>query len=145
LTPTVPQSTRLDLNYETLGDPFSHPLAHVHVADEAHPRFALDGGTSGNVIVDYLEFLYRNYASDKWLTWARRQWLAKGGADVKDDEDDPFERIVKAFIEAQFGVLETHAQIISRIKKILRDAKDSLFSAHMQGADRGILEYPSAR
>lgn len=136
---------RLDLNYETLGDPFSHPLAHIHVSDESHPRFALDGGISGNVIVDYLEFLYRNYVSDEWLKWARRQWLAKGGADVKDDEDDPFERIVKAFTEAQFGVLETHAQVIRRIKKMLRDAKDSVFSAHMNGADREILEYPAAR
>lgn len=136
---------RLDLNYETLGEPFSHPLAHVHVFDESYPRFALDGGTSGNVIVDYLEFLYRNYVFDEWLKWARRQWLAQDGADLIDEENDPFERIVKAFAEAQFGVLKAHAPVIQRIKKVLRDAKDSLFAAHMNGADREILEYPSAR
>jgi hypothetical protein len=136
---------RLDLNYDTLGDPFSHPLAHVHVADESHPRFALDGGTSGNVIVDYLEFLYRNYMSDKWLGWARRQWLGTSYADSADPEDDPFERIVKAFTDAQFGVLEAQAPVIGQIKKTLREAKDSLFAAHMNGTDREILEYPSAR
>lgn len=136
---------RLDLNYDTLGDPFSHPLAHVHVADESHPRFALDGGTSDNVIVDYLEFLYRNYVSDKWLGWARRQWLATGHAASADPEDDPFERIVQAFTDAQFGVLEAQAPVIGQIKKTLREAKDSLFAAHMNGADREILEYPSAR
>jgi len=69
---------RLDLNYETLGEPFSHPLAHIHVGDEDSPRFALDGGTSGNVVMDFLEFIYRNHAPEKWLQWARRQWLSKG-------------------------------------------------------------------
>lgn len=136
---------RLDLNYDTLGDPFSHPLAHVHVSDESHPRFALDGGTSGNVIVDYIEFLYRNYVSNKWVNWARRQWLATGHPASADPEDDPFERIVKAFSDAQFGVLEAHAHTIGQIKKTLREAKDSLFAAHMNGVDREILEYPAAR
>src|SRR5207302_1886646 len=96
---------------------------HVHVSDESHPRFALDGGTSGNVIVDYLEFLYRNYVSDEWLKWARRQWLARDGADLIDEENDPFERIVEAFTEAQFGVLETYAPVIHRIKQMLRDGQ----------------------
>ena len=76
------------MNYNTLGDPFTHPLAHVHVSDESHPRFSLDGGTSGNVIVDYLEFLYRNYVFDDWLNWAKRQWLNQEGADLIDEEAD---------------------------------------------------------
>jgi hypothetical protein len=136
---------RLDLNYETLGDPFSHPLAHIHVSDESHPRFALDGGTSDNVIVDYLEFLYRNYVSDKWVRWARRQWLATSYAEAIDPEDDPFDRIVDAFTDSQFGELNTRAQGIRQIKKTLREAKDALFANHMNGPDREILEYPAAR
>lgn len=68
------QYLRLDFDYKTLGDPFSHPLAHIHVEGDLSPRFALEGGNSGNIIVDYLEFLYRNYVADKWLEWAEREW-----------------------------------------------------------------------
>ena len=32
---------RLDFDYQTLGDPFSHPLAHVHLEGDLSPRFAL--------------------------------------------------------------------------------------------------------
>lgn len=136
---------RLDLNYATLGEPFSHPLAHVHVADDCHPRFALDGGLSGNVIVDYLEFVYRNYVADKWLMWARRQWLSSGHGGADDLENDPFELVVKAFEDGQFPVLASYSHALTQIKKTLREAKDAMFSHHMKGLDRGILEYPSAR
>jgi hypothetical protein len=67
------QYLRLDLDYETLGDPFSHPLAHIHLDGEWSPRFALDGGVSGNIVVDYLEFLYRNYVPAQWIKWAERE------------------------------------------------------------------------
>jgi hypothetical protein len=40
---------RLDFDYNTLGEPFSHPLAHIHVEGDLSPRFALDGGTCGNI------------------------------------------------------------------------------------------------
>ncbi len=87
---------RLDLNYNTLGQPFSHPLPHIHVVDETYPRFALDGGTAGNVIVDYLEFLYRNYVSDEWINWARCRWRSSASANP-DMKKDPFERIIQAY------------------------------------------------
>ena len=37
--------------------------------NDRYPRFALDGGTSGNVVLDYLEFIYRNYMPEQWLAW----------------------------------------------------------------------------
>ena len=132
---------RLDLNYKTLGEPFSHPLAHIHVGDADSPRFALDGGTSGNVVMDFLEFIYRHYAHERWLRWVRRQWLPK---DADQQRIDQFDRIVKAFRESEFHILRDHAHEISRIKHALREAKDSLFDAHMDGLDRIILEYPLA-
>ena len=58
---------RLDFDYHSRGDLFSHPLAHIHLEGEHSPRFTLDGGNSGNIILDYLEFLYRNYYPGKWL------------------------------------------------------------------------------
>lgn len=135
---------RLDLDYATLGDPFSHPLPHVHASDERHPRFCLEGGTSGNVIVDYLEFVYRNYAHDRWLDWARRQWISTRGVEA-DEGGLLFRLIVEAFLENQFHVLRANAHAIAQIKKTLRDAKDSMFRSHMDGVDREILEYPLAR
>ena len=37
------QYLRLDLDYKTLGDPFSHPLAHIHVEGDLSPRFRSRG------------------------------------------------------------------------------------------------------
>lgn len=133
---------RLDLNYETLGEPFSHPLAHIHIGDEDSPRFALDGGTSGNVVMDFLEFIYRNHVPAKWLQWARRQWLSEGADEQRAGQ---FNQIVQAFRDPQFNVLRANAHVILQVKRRLRDAKDSLFDSHMDGADREILEYPLAR
>jgi hypothetical protein len=44
---------RLDFDYTSLGDPFSHPLAHIHVEGDRAPRFALDGGNAGNISFTY--------------------------------------------------------------------------------------------
>lgn len=34
---------RMDFDYNTLGGPFSHPLAHIHLEGSLSPRFALEG------------------------------------------------------------------------------------------------------
>jgi hypothetical protein len=133
---------RLDLNDKTLGEPFSHPLPHIHVGDADTPRFALDGGTSGNVVMDFLEFIYRNHVPAKWLQWARREWLPKGSDEKRVGQ---FNRIVQAFRDPQLTLLRDNARVIAQIKKRLRESKDSFFKAHMEGADREILEYPVAR
>ncbi len=133
---------RLDVDYGTLGTPFSHPLAHINVGDDDSPRFALDGGTSGNVVMDFLEFIYRNHAPRKWLQWARREWLSAGEDKQRADQ---FNQIVQAFRDSQFNVLRANAIVLSQIKRTPREAKDSLFDAHVTGTDREILEYPLAR
>ena len=134
---------RMDLSYETLGNPFSRPLPHIHVGGGGSTRFSLDGGSSGNVIMNFLEFIYRNHAPDKLLRWARDQWLSKHGGG--DQGGAKFDRIVNAFRDGQFTVLRGNLPLIRRIKQELRRAKDSLFKSHMDGADREIIEYPLAR
>jgi hypothetical protein len=136
---------RLDFDYTTLGDPFSHPLAHIHIEGDLSPRFALEGGISGNIVVDYLEFLYRNYVPGRWITWAEREWQKEFVQTSKPDEPNPFATILEAFATSQFHILREHATVLSRIKRLLRKRKDELFAYHMEGADREILEYPSAR
>jgi hypothetical protein len=136
---------RLDFDYKTLGDPFSHPLAHVHVEGDLSPRFALEGGISGNIVVDYLEFLYRHFAPAKWLKWAEREWEREFVATAMADEVNYFPTIVDAFATSQFQILRDHATLLTRIKRTLRRRKDQSFGLHMQGADREILEYPLSR
>jgi hypothetical protein len=136
---------RLDFDYKTLGDPFSHPLAHIHVEGDLSPRFALEGGTSGNIVVDYLEFLYRNYVPVKWLRWAEREWNRKFDATAGPGEVNHFSAIVDAFATSQFPILRDHTALLSRIKRTLQERKDELFTFHMEGADRELLEYPLAR
>ncbi len=136
---------RLDFDYQTLGEPFSHPLAHIHIEGEHSPRFALDGGNSGNIIVDYLEFLYRNYHSEKWLEWLKRVWEDEFRKSAVRGDINPFSRIVDAIRSSQFQVLRALADDVSRIKRALRTKKDTLFAPHVNGEDRLLLEYPQAR
>lgn len=136
---------RLDFDYQTLGDPFSHPLAHIHLEGDLSPRFALDGGNSGNIIVDYLEFLYRNYVPGKWLHWVQRVWADDFVSPAGEEAIDPLPIIVSAFKSSQFHILREHATQLNRIKHALRKRKDELFDLQMEGPDRVILEYPLAR
>jgi hypothetical protein len=139
------QYLRLDFDYKSLGDPFSHPLAHIHVEGDLSPRFALEGGNAGNIVVDYLEFLYRNYVPFKWLKWVEREWRQEFAATPKSGDVDRFPMIVEAFATGQFQILRDHAPLLTRIKQTLRRRKDAAFAQHVDGFDREILEYPLAR
>ncbi len=135
---------RLDFDYTTLGEPFSHPLAHIHVEGAITPRFALDGGNSGNIIVDYLEFIYRHYAPGKWRAWAERVW-GRQYRPASEEEVDPFQVIMRAFASSQFDILRDNAMAMAQIKQALRRQKDAVFGLHVDGGDREVLEYPAAR
>jgi hypothetical protein len=135
---------RLDFDYTTLGDPFSHPLAHIHVEGALSPRFALDGGTSGNIVVDYLEFIYRHYVPLKWRRWAEKVW-GQEYAPASENDADPFQVIMEAFASSQFDILRDNSATLGHIKRALRRRKDEVFGLHVEGSDREILEYPAAR
>lgn len=137
---------RLDLDIHTLGEPFSHPLPHIHVLGEFSPRFSLDGGNSGNVVMDYFEFLYRNFASTKWNEWAERVWN-KHYFELPnaDRAQNPFPRILAAFKESQIGILRQQRDNVVRLKELLRHRKDNLFQFGMNADDRELLEYPQSR
>lgn len=136
------QYLRLDFDYKTLGNPFSHPLPHVHIEGDLSPRFALEGGMAGNIVVDYLEFLYRNFVPAKWIRWVEREWGREFAATAKAGDVNHFPTIVEAFAAGQFQILRDYAPFLTRIKRTLRKRKDESFSLHMEGADREILEYP---
>ena len=139
------QYLRLDFDSKSLGVPFSHPLVHVHVEGELSPRFALDGGDSGNIIVDYLDFLYRNYAPMKWLKWAEREWNRELASAIEKRRVVPFSTIADAFSTNQLDFLRDHAGLLNRFKRCIRRRKDEFFRFHMDASDRELLEYPLAR
>ncbi len=132
---------RLDLNYETLGLAFAHCLPHIHVGDDDAPRVALGGGPDGNVIVDYLEFLYLNYAHQKWAAWARRIWMKANASDAAG-AGKTFDSLQAAFNENQIGLLRDQRDQIVRLKKALRSEKNRIFPCRVHWADRELLEYP---
>ena len=131
---------RLDFDDQSLGAPFTHPLAHIHVEGESNPRFALEGGDSGNIIVDYLEFIYRNYAPSMWYSWAKRTWNGRF-----PNRTEAFDTIINAFKDSQFQILQNESLLLAQIKQVLRQHKDKTFPFHMNGKDRVVLEYPLAR
>jgi hypothetical protein len=136
---------RLDCDYETLGTPFSHPLPHIHAEGELSPRFALDGGLSENVVVDFFEFIYRQYAPDAWLRWSEKIWRDAFGP--SSQRKDLFRTILDAFGDNQFQVLRSHSAQLARFKRALRKAKDEKigFDLRLLDSDREVLEYPLAR
>jgi hypothetical protein len=131
---------RLDLDVRSLGQPFSHPLPHIHVIDDLSPRFAVEIGPSGNVVMDYFDFIYRQYVPSKWRDWAEAVWNHR----VQPDPlDNPFPTIVAAFERGEIGVLREHAQSVQRLKQILSERKDELFEYCMSPEDLTLLRYPA--
>ncbi|HXY36543.1 MAG TPA: hypothetical protein VEI07_20065 [Planctomycetaceae bacterium] len=132
---------RLDLDYQALGKPFSHPLPHIHMDANLSPRFALDAGDSGNVVLNYFDFLYRNFEPSQWRRWAERQWNQFYSRTGRSPEEDPFPLLMTAFEENQFAVLRQHERDLTALKKVLQDSKDEYFGYPMAVEDRRLLAY----
>jgi hypothetical protein len=131
---------RLDLSYDPLGGMFSHPLAHIHIGDGSTPRFALEGGNNGNVVVDFLEFIYRNFAYREWREWARRQWTRE-----YPERAGEFDQVIRDFTGSNLTALRSKSEILSKIKGTLRESKDRSFDFRAAPADIELIEYPAAR
>ena len=139
------QYLRLDLDYETLGDPFSHPLPHIHVGGGCSARFALEGGNAANIVVDFLEFVYRHYAPGQWRKWVEHEWNRHFAAVATDEDENPFPPVMEAFDSSQFNILRDMPRQLAEIKTVLRQCKDRFFTLQSNSFDRELLEYPSAR
>ena len=136
---------RLDYDDKTLGDPFSHPIPHIHIFGDLSPRFALDGGNADNVVMDFLEFIYRQYVPKKWKLWAEYEWNRDYFRYNRDPNSNPFPLMMSAFEESQISILREHEKNLRKLKQLLRAKKDHIFKYFMNGTDREILEYPAAR
>ncbi len=128
---------RLDVSYNPLGEVFSHPLAHIHIGNGNTPRFALPGGANGNVLMDFLEFVYLNFAYEKWQDWATQKWTTRYPLRANE-----FHQIAQNFTDSDLHALQSKANIISEIKDTLRKAKDERFDFHAELADIKLMKYP---
>lgn len=134
------QYLRLDFDPNCLGAIFKESIPHVHCKGNGEPRFHIDSLSTGNVLIDFLDFVYRNYGHDQWVDWARNNWdmeLRRMGL-----SDDPFEAIIEAFKSSKSDILcckyNTH---IEAMKRCWRDSKDKLYPLRVQMAMLNLLSY----
>lgn len=75
------------------GSLFSHPVAHVHAQPSDAPRFTLDSD-HGAILIDFFDFLYRNFCHASWSRWADSVWRrAAPDADSAAFDDGPLCRV----------------------------------------------------
>lgn len=112
---------------------FSHPVAHIHAQPSDAPRFALESvddnmELSNLVLLDFFDFLYRNFCHAAWSQWADSVWR-KAAPDA--DSRAHFETI-RTFLAAEdvsgkrarLGEMLTLCeQWLPRIKRSLRQEK----------------------
>jgi len=144
--PTEAFYLRLDCDKQTLGDLFTHPHPHLHIDNELGPRFALDAGTSENVVVDFIEFLYRHYKPDLWLEWASTIWDRDfAQRRPHNPEQNPLPRIIEAFQASEYSVLRSYGTDLAQLKSLLTRSKQHLLNLRLDSSERELLGYPLAR
>lgn len=134
------QYMRLDMDLDNLGPLFKEPLPHIHSSTRREPRFAFNMGDSGNLLMDFLEFVYKNYRYDDWIRWVGEVWRKK--APDAGEPDDPLFPIMAAFQNGKAGVLREFEDALQRMKEYLRDAKDSAYPLRLNKEWPELLNYP---
>lgn len=132
---------RMDLDYGTLGPLFTHPLPHLHAwPSDAAPRFAVEG-MGENVVVYFLEWLYRHFYHGQWLRWAESV-CRPDFATRHTEETNPLDRVFGAFRESQITVLRDLRDEVMRVKELLRREKDRMYDLRASMDDRNLIAYP---
>lgn len=116
----VPHYLRFDFDLSALGQMFTHPQPHIHASSEkVFARFPVDP-ISGNVVPEFLDFLYRNYFSVKWIAWAREVWR-RGN----QGEEAPFAVVEDAFKKGKHGILMSqYPRELARMKRVWQQQRD---------------------
>lgn len=119
------QYLRLDYFGARIGAMFKEHWPHVHIAEDGAPRFPCDYTSSGNIVIDFFDFIYRNYYHDKWLDWAQTVWAPH--AVRLGLAADPFPAVAAAFDAHKINVLlSTYRDYIMMMKHAWRENNDRL-------------------
>lgn len=126
----------LRLEYEAdplvLGELFSHPVVHIHSQPQGSPRFALEVVQMSNVVLlDFLDFLYRNFCQTSWNRWATAVWRRSASS---PETATHFETIRSYFLEEDNPgkrarlpkMLDLCREWLPRMKQAFRKEKDNM-------------------
>jgi hypothetical protein len=134
------QYLRLEFNHKELGPVYSHPLPHIHGRPDGAPRFPMETSQSGNALIDFLDFLYRNFSHAVWLRWAQKTWSAE--LKRRNLGEDTFTAIQESFKAGQADLLVTnYREHLVWMKKAWRDEKDGMFPLRISSNFRDLLSY----
>jgi hypothetical protein len=128
---------RLDYDLRCLGPLFKEPLPHIHCLPEGEPRFHCPAPT-GNAVVDFFDFIYRNFHPEKWRDWAHRAYAAS----LLQGEKDLFEPIKAAFATNEHEALMTkYSDGLIALKRVCRNLKDDVFRHRIDPELADALSY----
>ncbi len=132
---------RLDYDLSSLGEMFTHPHPHIHVTADGVPRFDAYFSHNGNIIIDFFDFIYRNFFIDKWKEWARNA-SKSNMASLENANSAVFDLIVDAFKANQCDVLTSkYANHIFHIKEGCRAVKEKIFPNKINPDITSVLCY----
>lgn len=132
---------RLDYDRGNLGRLFREALPHIHSLPKGEPRFGCST-SSGNMIVDFFDFIYRNFYPDAWADWARQAYLESGLGGI--DAEAIFSAIEESYkVNAYEHLLSSYSKQLRDIKAAGKTLKDRIFSPRIDIASSELLSYSS--
>lgn len=135
------QYFRLDVERRT-GLIFTHPFPHVHYVPRGEIRYSLNGWDSDNVVIDFLEHIYLQCYHPWWLSWATKLWNHHWTSTGNQGNINPFVRIVDAFKDSRYEVLDQYQEELRALKAVLRRKKDDSYRLRIDSGRRALLGYP---
>lgn len=131
---------RLDYEPEhRLEEMFRTPLAHIHVNPLGAPRISLSGMGTGNVVIDFFDFLYRNYFYNQWRSWAKDVWDKDVKRRMIRPDKDPWFTIEAAFRHNKLDQLRRFSTEIGWMKQAFRATKDAAFNLRIPQGDHDLV------
>ncbi|WP_437671982.1 hypothetical protein [Sorangium sp. So ce131] len=134
---TEAQYLRLDYDMSALGAMFREPLPHVHIRPDGEPRFPMM--STPNVIIDFFDFIYRNYFHSEWIEWAESLWRKE--AVFRKLDVDAFDRVKEAFDRSQYDELKRWSKPLGYMKRAWRGKKDELWPYLLPADELALLSY----
>ena len=113
---------RLDYDLNSLGEMFREPAPHIHVRPDGEPRHSFVPGQYA--VVDFFDFLYRNYCYQQWLTWADTVWRMEAG--IRGLNADILERVQDSFKAGNYEAVKQNDHTLKFMKTAWRTARNKL-------------------
>ena len=110
---------RLDYDLTAVGPLLKEPQPHVHVEADGEPRFPVPVVHGDDLVGWFLDFVYRNFFYDVWITWAETVWDDWCAERARTNR---WVKLKEAFDQSAVRVIESDPDLV----RDLRDLKRSL-------------------